>query len=540
MRRPFILFSILLLLLAACAREPVGDLDAGAEGDDPGEDEQPEEDQEAEVVDGGELVFALAEEPDALDPSLARTLVGRMVFVNMCEKLYDVDADLEVVPQLAAELPEVSDDGLTVTIPIREDITFNDGAPLDAEAVKISLDRHREIEGSARASELAQVAAVEVVDPTTVELQLSEPFAPLTATLADRAGMIMSPQQLEALGEDFAQDPVCVGPFSFVERQAQDRIVLERSEHYYDADEVRLDRVTFIPIVDGPVRTSNLRSGDVHMAERVATTDIDTVEADENLELITATSIGYQGITINIGNTDGIGEPFGQHDTPLAADPGVREAFELALDREVINQIVFNGHFEPGCSPISPVSPFAVDTECPGRDVERAQELLDEAGVDTPIPVELMVSTGTENVRLGELIQSMAEEAGFDVSVRATEFATSLDEADTGNYEIYQVGWSGRIDPDGNTHAFHHTTGSLNYSGVSDADVDDLLDEARQVTDEEERHQLYAELVDRVLERRNIIYLYHQNLFVGADAAIAGFEFYPDGLPRLKTTGFTE
>jgi peptide/nickel transport system substrate-binding protein len=534
---------LLLAFVAACAGEPVGDLGEGGDGavdvgDAPEEGDQAGTGQEAgEAESGGDLVFALAEEPDSLDPSLARTLVGRMVFINMCEALYDVDEDLQIVAQLAGDLPEFSDDGLTVTIPVREGVNFTDGTPLDAEAVKISLDRHREISGSARASELAPVDEVTVVDPMTVEIQLSEPFAPLTATLADRAGMMMSPTQLEELGDDFSQEPVCVGPFQFVERRSQDRIVLERAEEYYDADEVMLDRVTFIPIVDGSVRTSNLRSGDVHMAERMDTTDLDTVEDDPNLQLVEATSIGYQGVTINVGNTEGIGQPFGERDAPLA-DPLVREAFELSMDREVINRIVFNGRFEEGCSPISPVSPFAEALDCPPRDVERAQQLLEEAGVATPVPVELMVSTGAENIRLGEVIQSLAGEAGFEVSVQATEFATSLDLADQGNFDTYQVGWSGRIDPDGNLHAFHHSEGTLNYSGASDPEIDAMLDEGRTATDEDERRSLYADVVDRVVERRNIIYLYHQNLFVGADDSIVGFQFYPDGLPRLKTTGF--
>jgi peptide/nickel transport system substrate-binding protein len=521
----------LLLLLAACSGEPVGDLEGGGEevdvvGDEAGDD--------ADAAGGGELVFALAEDPDALDPSFARTYVGRMVFANMCEKLYDVNADLEVVPQLAAELPEFSDDATTVTIPIREGITFNDGTPLDAEAVKTSLDRHREIEGSGRASELAPITAVEVVDPMTVQISLSEPVAPLTATLADRAGMILSPTKLEELGENFSDDPVCVGPFRFVERVSGNRIVLEKSDEYYDADEVSLDKITFSIITEGPVRVANLRSGDVDMAERLPTTNLEQVESDASLQLFEATSIGYQGITVNVGNVAGVDQPFEPRDAPLA-DPLVREAFELSLDRDLINEVVYNGRYVPGCSPISPSSPFAQeDLTCPERDLERARQLLDEAGVATPVKVELMVTNDTEAVRLGEIVQSMAGEAGFDVSVAPTEFASSLDEATAGNFELYQVGWSGRIDPDGNIHTFHHSDGTLNYSGASDEQIDELLQRGRAVTDDAERREIYAQVVDAVRERRNIIYLYHEKLFTGAKKAVSGFEVYGDGLPRLK------
>jgi peptide/nickel transport system substrate-binding protein len=523
-----------LVLLSACSGNPASG-PGGQSGDNLGEQDV----DNREATKGGALTVALAEEPDALDPTLARTFVGRIVFANMCESLYSTNEDLEVVPQLAAELPQVSEDGLTVTIPLREDVTFNDGTPFDAEAVKTTLERHQELTGSARTAELAPLENVEAVDQTTVELTLAEPFAPLPAILADRAGMIMSPTQLEKLGEDFADEPVCVGPFEFVERRAGDAIVLQKAEEYYDADQVNLDDVTFSIIEQGPVRAANLRSGEVDVAERLDTTSLQEIEADTGLKLRKATSIGYQGITINIGNTAGINKPFGQRQAPIAEDPRVREAFELALDREAINEVVYNGRFQPDCSPLSPASPFQPeDLECPEQDIDRARELLKEAGVQTPVPVSLMLSTDPVTLRLGQVLQEMVKEAGFDLKVEPTEFVTSLDLADQGKFDTFQIGWSGRIDPDGNIFDFHHSEGALNYSGASDPEIDQLLEEARTVTDTEERKQLYAEALDLIQKRRNIIYLYHENLFTGTKADVVGMEFYGDGLLRLKNAGF--
>src|SRR5690606_12438974 len=176
-----------------------------------------------------EIVVSMVEYADTLDPTFGQTFGGRYVFMHMCETLYDITSDLEVVPMVAAELPTLSDDGLTATIPLREDAVFNDGEPFNAEAVKTSLDRHRELEGSARAGELASVAEVSVVDEFTVELSLSEQFAPLPAILADRSGMILSPAKLDELGEDFGQDPVCVGPYELDEHVVGDRFVLTKS-----------------------------------------------------------------------------------------------------------------------------------------------------------------------------------------------------------------------------------------------------------------------------------------------------------------------
>ncbi|MDR7454413.1 MAG: ABC transporter substrate-binding protein, partial [Armatimonadota bacterium] len=236
---------------------------------------------------GGELVISMFEDADRLDPTFGGTAGGRQIFFNMCESLYDLSADGTIVPRLAAEMPRFSADGLQATIRLRRGVRFNDGTPFDAQAVKISLDRHRTLPGSRRAGELSAVTEVTVVDPLAVRLTLSRPLAPLVATLSDRAGMIMSPTQLERLGENFATNPVCVGPFSFVERVIGDRIVLERSRHYYDARTVYLDRVVFRPIPDENVRTLNLRSGDLHVVDRLAASDFAGVQRDERLRVQT-------------------------------------------------------------------------------------------------------------------------------------------------------------------------------------------------------------------------------------------------------------
>ena len=167
------------------------------------------------VKNGGTLTMALSADPDALDPTTSTTLLGREVFTSICEKLYDIDAGAKIVPQLASALPDVAKDGRSVTIKLREGLKFNDGTPFDAAAVKKSLDRHRTLKTSARAADLAAVKKVDVVDPSTIKISLSRPFTPLTAQLADRAGMVMSPKALDAEGDNFGAKPVCVGPFKF-------------------------------------------------------------------------------------------------------------------------------------------------------------------------------------------------------------------------------------------------------------------------------------------------------------------------------------
>ena len=163
------------------------------------------------------LRIGLAEDPDVLDPSLARTYVGRIVFASICDKLFDIDEKLNVVPQLALS-HETSADGKTVTIKLRPGVKFHDGEPLDATAAKYSLDRHLNMKGSFRKSDIGAIDSVDVVDPLTIKLNLKQPFSPLLAQLTDRAGMMVSPKATEAAGDKFGLHPVCAGPYKFVER----------------------------------------------------------------------------------------------------------------------------------------------------------------------------------------------------------------------------------------------------------------------------------------------------------------------------------
>ena len=191
------------------------------------------------------LRVGLAEDPDILDPTLARTFVGRIVFASLCDKLYDIDPNLNIVPQLAASLPQRAADGKTLTIPLRQGVKFHDGTEFNAEAAKFSLERHANLPGSQRKSDIASLDKVEIVDPFTIRLTLHNPFAPFLAQLTDRAGMMVSPQAVQALGEKFGTQPVCAGPFKLKERVAQDRIVLERFAEYWERDKVFVDQIVF-------------------------------------------------------------------------------------------------------------------------------------------------------------------------------------------------------------------------------------------------------------------------------------------------------
>jgi peptide/nickel transport system substrate-binding protein len=477
------------------------------------------------------LRIGLAEDPDVLDPTLARSFVGRIVFASLCDKLFDIDEKLNIVPQLATGY-EWSADHKALTIKLRQGVTFHDGEKMDAAAVKYSLERHKTMAGSNRRGELAPLASVDVVDPATVRLNLSAPFSPLLAQLADRAGMIVSPKAAEAAGDKFGAKPVCAGPFHFVERVAQDRIVLERYANYWDKGAVHFDRVVFLPIPDPTVRLANLRSGQLDFVERLAASDVPQVKSDARFKLTKITEIGYQGITINVGKSD-----LAQKN-PLGRDPRVREAFELALDRDGIVQVAMDGEADPGNQWVAPSNSFyAKSSPIPKRDVERAKALLKEAGVTNP-SFTLMTATTGDAQRIAQVVQAMAREAGFDVKIQSTEFATSLDMADKGQFEAYVLAWSGRADPDGNIFSFDACKQPLNYAGYCKPEVDDLLKRSRTTLDPEERRKLYADIAAIVLKDRPIVYLYHRHWLWAYTSKLDGLQAIPDGLVRVKGSRF--
>jgi peptide/nickel transport system substrate-binding protein len=482
---------------------------------------------------GGTLTIGLAEDPDALDPTLARTFVGRMVFLHMCEKLYDLNAKLQIIPQLAASMPTLSGDKKAMTIKLRRGVRFNDGTPFNAQAVKISLDRHRTLAGSARASEISPVTSVNVVNNYTVRLNLNARYSPLTAQLADRAGMIMSPKQLDALGTRFASNPVCVGPFKFTSRTAGDRIVLDKSQFYYARSKVKLSRIIFRIITDTSARAANLRSHDINVLDRIASTDLPAIQRDKSLRVLKATSIGYQGISINVGNKNGIGKPFENVGSPLASKRAIRQAFELSLDRKLINRVVFGGTVLPGCLPVPPASPYYdAKIKCPSRNVARARLLVRSTGMATPVRVRLMIGTDQVAARLGQVIQSMAAQANFRVELQPTEFVTALRRQDQGNYDSFAVGWSGRVDPDGNIYQFVHSKGSLNNLGWSSPRMDMLLDNARKAATPKARKTLYNAAYRILRTDLPLIYLYYPVNRHGVTANVKGVRLYGDGLIR--------
>ena len=472
------------------------------------------------------LKIALSEDPDLLDPTLGSSFVGRIVYSAMCDKLFDLDAKLNVVPQLATGFKYEDPTHLVITL--RPGVVFQDGEKFDAEAAKYSLMRHLTLKGSMRVGEINAIAAVEVIDPLTIRLVLKQPSSPLIAQLTDRAGIMLSPKAAEAAGDKFGQHPVCAGGYSFDNRVAQDRIVLNRFPGYWDAGTMHFDQVTYLPMVNPPVRVANLQAGAIDMVQAVVPTDIDVVKKDPKLKLAIFDGLGYTGININVNNGAAA-------QTVLGQNALVRQAFEAAIDRQAIIDVVYNGMFTPTIQANNPASPFFVAKFAPpARDLERAKALLKQAGVTLPVPVELTATNSPDSQQVAEVIQSMTKEAGFDVKIKSMEFASSLQAGYKGEFQAYMIGWSGRADADGNMWALMHSKGTFNYGHHTNPEMDKLLDDARLVTDVAARRDIYGKVWEIQRKDMPLVYLYMTKQIVGMKKNLDGYAQVPDGLIRVR------
>lgn len=468
--------------------------------------------------------IGIQENPDILDPDLGRTYVGRIVFASMCDGLLTLNSHGQVVPDLSTRY-RWSNNGRTLTLELRKGVTFQDGEPFNAEAVKYNIHRSLTLPGSNRTTELAAVKDVRVLSPYSVAIDLKGPYSPLLAVLAGRAGMMVAPKAAEKEGAKFGNDPVCAGPFAFESRVTDGAITLKKFPGYWNASAIHFDKVVFEPIPSSTVRLNDLKAGDLDIVSRLAPIDLPTAKADSALKTAEATGLGYQGITINLKGS-GL----------LAKSALVREAFRLTLNRKAINTVVFNGLYTPGWQPYAVGNPWHItQIPEPQANINKAKQLLKQAGYSS-VKFTLLIDNQPLVIQLGQVIQAMAKPAGFDISLQSVDFPTLLNMAEKGNFDAVQVGWSGRVDPSGNIDTFQLCQGNLNWSGYCNPKVDKLLKLADTQGSIQDRYNTYEKAEKLFLSPANsgIIYIYHQKYFWAFTSKLTGFKPAVDGIIRLQ------
>ncbi|MDA8051670.1 MAG: ABC transporter substrate-binding protein [Rhodospirillales bacterium] len=472
------------------------------------------------------LKIALREDADILDPTLGGSYVGRIVFAGMCDKLFDYNVKLQIVPQLATGYEYK--DPTHLILHLRPGVIFQDGEKFDAAAVKYTLMRDLTMKGSLRKGQINSIQSINIIDPLTLELVLKQPDSPLLAQLAGRPGIMVAPKVAEKEGRKFGLHPVCAGPFTFVRRVPQQEIVLHRFPGYWNAKAIHFDRLVYVPIVNSAVRLANLQAGSVNMVEYILPTDVPAVQKDPKLKLAMSWSPGYEGITFNTGKGPKAKSPIGE-----SAD--LRRAFELAIDRTALIKVVYNGLYTPIAQANPPGSPFYIPSiQPPKRNIPEARKLVAASGFKPPIDVTLMTPNSPDLLQAAQVIQAMVKPAGFNLKIQAMEFASSLAAGHAGDFQAYFIGWSGRADADGNLYSFLHTGYGFNFGGYSNPIVDKLLDQARLHTNIATRNAIYKKMWIQVRKDTPLIYLWALKNIVGMQKNVMGFRQVPDGIIRVQ------
>ncbi len=464
-----------------------------------------------------EISISLNADPPKLDPALSTAFVDRQVLNSIMDKLVDLDAEGNIVPMLATEW-NVSEDGLTYTLKLREGVKFHDGTDFNAEAVRFNMERGM-AETSPRRTELSAVQSIEAVDPQTVRITLKEPFAPFLSILTDRAGMMASPTAVQELGDQFLTKPVGSGPFKFQDRVKDTSITLVRNEDYWQEGLPKASRIVYKIFTDAPTALVNLRSGQVDITDTLPPKEVPGLQQDQNFQVINEPALGYQGFYLNTTRP-----PFDKKE--------VRQALDLLINRDALVKVIFGETATPAHSPFTKTNlAFGESNEYEQPNVEQAKQLLAQAGVPNP---SFTFKTGTSpaNAQFAQLVQNFLQPAGFSMQIEKVEFGTLLDQLEQGNFEAGAVGWSGRPDPDQNIYDVFVTGAPRNDSRYSNPQVDELLNQARRESDEAKRKELYNQVMQIVHEDVPYVFVYQPNNVFGMRANITGFTYVPDGIIR--------
>lgn len=516
------LLAALALLATACSGggesvegegldEAEAPAEDGTDAEDPDGAEDPVDGDGGEDAPAGTFVAAIGQQPDQLDPHVTSAYASFQVLENVYDTLVVPNADtLEMEPSLATGW-EVSDDDLTWTFTLEEGVTFHDGSEFDAADVVYSYNRIIDEELS-NAFRFATVAAVEAPDPQTVVITVSEPTPNLLANLGGFKGMAILPEG--AADElDLATEANGTGPFQLVD-QGPDAITLEAfADHWGGAPAV--DAVEFRFISEPTTALTELQTGGIHWTDNIPPQQIEQLSGDDALVLETTPSTDYWYWTANFAV-----EPFG--------DPLVREALAYAIDREAITQAATFGAGSANQTAIPEGSFYASDHAPYSHDPERAQSLLDEAGV-AGLSMNLMVTDEfPQTVTAAEVIAANLAEVGITVDIQTETFATWLDRQAQGDFDSLMLGWLGNIDPFDYYHGQHLSDGGFNSQGYVNEEVDALLVEAASTTDEDERKVLYDEAVQMIVDDGSYWYLYNPDVVQAWSPDVEGYQIRAD------------
>ncbi len=476
---------------------------------------------------GGIMRIGIEDDLVNLDPHLSTTRVDRQVFYNVFESLVGIDDKLNIRP-LLAESWETPDE-LTFVFHLRKGVKFHDATDFNAAAAKSNFDRILDPKfPNPRQSEIGNVKSAEVVDEYTLKLNLSEPFAPLLANLVDRAGMMLSPSAVQKFGKDFSRNPVGTGPFRLVQWKKDDHLTVERFGDYWEKGRPYLDKLIIRGITDSSVRLADLKTGNLEISFGVPPKDVAALRGRRDLVLLEGPGLSYDQIEFNVKV-----EPF--------SNKALRQAVAWSLDREAIVRGLF---FNVGRAAYGPLTPVMLGFDANFKpyklDLAKAREKLAEGGKPDGFKFTLKISAGGPLVQqVAQVMKDQMSEAGIEAEIEQLEWGKLVAQRQAHQFQASLIGWSGRVDPDGNIYQFFRTGSQFNFSGYSDAEVDKLLDQARATADLERRRQLYRKVEAKLADDAPYVWYYQGPTLQALSPRVQGFQLYADQMIRLRNVWLT-
>jgi len=527
MKKLQILLSLLVMLtlaLSACA--PAASTPAA---ESPANESAPTEEATPKV--GGSLVWALPQEPDTLDWHLGWSLYTYYVDTYISASLLYLDADKNLIPYLA-ESYTVSDDGLVYEFKIRKDVKFHDGTPLTAQDFVWTYERaiNPDTASPVAAAMFGPVEKFEAVDDYTLRITLTEKFYPLLFNLADPGYMgPMSQEAFEKMGaEAFARAPVGVGPYKVKEWVTGEAITLERNPDYNwgpaafkNQGPYYIENLVFRTVPEASTVLAGLQAGEIQYAQ-LERKDADSFKSAGDFTVFEQTFKGMMGFFFNASK-------------PPFDDIKVRQAFNLAFNRQAMVDLALQGMGEPQFGPLSkPQIGYwnGVENIGYGYDLEKAKSLMQEAGYTynadgmlekdgKPFTIIGYVSPDLEHLTKSiQVAQQQLKELGVEMTIQQEDGGALFGRLMGGDYELALFAYTA---PEADImYIVYHSTKGLNIGHLNDPDLDALLDKARAVSDAESRAASLADVHRKIVEQAYIAPLYASYDFYALDKRITG------------------
>lgn len=480
----------------------------------------------------GVLVVGQIAEPKSLDPAAVTAVNDFRILMNIYDGLVRYkDGTLEVEPALAKSWT-ISDDGTVYTFKLREGVTFHDGTPFNAKAVKYNFDRmldenhpQHDTGPFPLAFFFSAVKNVEVVDDLTVRFTLNAPYAPFLSNLAYPTGLLVSPDAVRQYGADYGRHPVGTGPFRFEEWESNAKVVVVRNDDYWE-DPAKLEAVVFRPITDANTRVAELMAGGIDLMVEVPPDSLTQLAENDNFNVYEQAGPHLWFLILNMKEG-----PF--------KDKRVRQAINYAIDKKVLVENVLQGTAEVAAGPTPPAFAWAYNEQLQPYpyDVEKAKQLIKEAGAEGAEVTFYVTEGGSgmlDPIPMGAAIQADLAKVGLVVKIETYEWNTFLGKVNPGlegKADMAEMAWMTN-DPDTLPYLALRTDawpdkGGFNSGYYSNPEVDRLLEAARTSTDQKERAKLYREMQEIVHEDAPWAFIANWKQNAVSSNLVEGFKLQP-------------